>query len=264
MEIGITVRNMGPQSSQAMLAACAAHAEDVGLSSIWVTDHIAIPPDDAEGSGGRYLDTMTTLAWLAGRTDKIRVGAGVLILPYRPPLPTAKQIATVQELSNGRLLMGVGVGWMQAEFQALGVPITERGQRTDDTLAFIRDCFAGDEVVANGQRFLFLPRPDRPPILIGGRGAHAWRRVAQYGDGWLPMVGSPEKLAAQIPGFREVAGDAALLWAMGGLPLGDSDAAGALLAEYAALGVSHFICGARYDTVEQFKQQADALVALLD
>ena len=120
MQIGVTLRNMGTQSSAELVLAAAQAAEAAGMESLWITDHIAIPPDDAEGSGGRYLDPLVTLAVIAGATRRIHLGTGVLILPYRPPLPTAKQVATLQELSAGRLLLGVGIGWMDPEFRALG------------------------------------------------------------------------------------------------------------------------------------------------
>jgi alkanesulfonate monooxygenase SsuD/methylene tetrahydromethanopterin reductase-like flavin-dependent oxidoreductase (luciferase family) len=152
---------MGPQSQPGVLLECVRAAEQAGLADVWVQDHLAIPPDDAEGSGGRYLDPLTALAWLAGQVPRIGLGTGVLILPYRSALPTAKAIATLQELSAGRLCLGVGVGWMEAEFRALGVPRAQRGRRTDETLAFLHSCFADDVVHAHGQDFLFLPRPSR-------------------------------------------------------------------------------------------------------
>ncbi|MEE8580557.1 MAG: TIGR03619 family F420-dependent LLM class oxidoreductase, partial [Myxococcota bacterium] len=200
MKLGISLRNMGPQSSRQMLLDCARAADEAGLDSLWVTDHIAIPPDDAEGSGGRYLDPLATLAFLAGATDRIGLGTGVLILPYRPPLPTAKWVATVQELAAGRLLLGVGVGWMEAEFRAVGAAKRRRGADSDATLAFLRRCFDGDPdadedvVEANGQRFLFRPRPARPPIYVGGAPPHAFERALRYGDGWMPMGANPAKL----------------------------------------------------------------------
>ena len=144
MHLGVTLRNMGDQSTPETLAACAALTEEAGLESAWVVDHIAIPPDDAEGSGGRYLDPLVTLAWLAGATTRIRLGVGVLILPYRSALPTAKQIASLQELSGERLILGVGVGWMEAEFKALGVDRSQRGKITDEALDLLNRCFAGD------------------------------------------------------------------------------------------------------------------------
>ncbi len=168
MKLGLCLRNMGPQSTPQVVLACARAAEAAGLDDLWVADHIAIPPDNAEGSGGRYLDPLATLAFLAGATTRIALGTGVLVLPYRPPLATAKWVATIQELSGGRLLFGVGVGWMEPEFRALGVPYAKRAAITDATLEFLRRCFERDEVEANGQPFLFLPRPARPPIIVGG------------------------------------------------------------------------------------------------
>src|SRR5688572_33222501 len=126
MQLGVAVRSMGPQSRPDVLLECVRIAERSGLADIWVVDHVAIPPDDAEGSGGRYLDPLTALAWLAGATERIGLGTAVLVVPYRPALPTAKVIATLQELSGGRLALGVGAGWMEAEFRALGVPRERR------------------------------------------------------------------------------------------------------------------------------------------
>ncbi|MDA0338757.1 MAG: LLM class flavin-dependent oxidoreductase [Proteobacteria bacterium] len=168
ISVGINIRNMGVQSTPELMRHCAHEAERAALHSIWVTDHIAIPPDDAEESGGRYLDPLASLAWLAGQPERILLGTALLVLPYRPKLPTAKWIATVQELSGGRLLLGAGIGWMKVEFQATGLPIKNRTSISDDILSFLDACFANDIVTANGQDFLFRPRPPKPPILIGG------------------------------------------------------------------------------------------------
>src|SRR6185436_15379205 len=148
MKLGLYLRNMGPQSSRSTIVACARAAEAAGLDDLWVADHVAIPPDQSEGSGGRYLDPLATLAFLAGATERIGLGTGVLVLPYRPPLATAKWVATIQELSGGRLRLGVGAGWMEAEFRAVGVPRAKRGRVADDTLAFLHRAFATDEVEA--------------------------------------------------------------------------------------------------------------------
>jgi len=111
VKIGINIRVMGPQSSRSTITSILKQAEAAGVESAWIVDHVAIPPDEAKGSGGRYLDPVTTLAWMAGQTQSIKIGTSVLILPYRPKLPTAKAIATIQELSGGRFLLGVG-GWL--------------------------------------------------------------------------------------------------------------------------------------------------------
>lgn len=265
MEIGVTLRNMGPQSSAAIMAGGVLAAEQLGYESVWITDHIAIPPDDAEGSGGRYTDTLTTLAWMAGMTTSIKLGAGVLILPYRPILPTAKQIATIQELSADRLLLGVGIGWMDPEFKALGVPRAERAVRSDQLLDFLEQAFSNDVVSLNGQPFLFKPRPPKPPILVGGRAPHALERAIAYGDGWLPMAKTPEQLAGPIATYRsmgEAAGKPTSVTVLTGIALDDAGAARAQLAAYAELGVERLVCALRYDTVDEYRAQLEQLADL--
>jgi probable F420-dependent oxidoreductase len=268
VKIGISVRLMGPASLPDVLVGCALAAERAGLDEIWVPDHIAIPPDDAEGSNGRYLDPLTSLAWLAARTERIALGTGVLILPYRSALPTAKALATVQELSGGRLQVGVGVGWMKPEFQALGLDRHHRGATTDEALDLFRRCFdAQDDVVEeNGQPFLFRPRPARPPIFVGGAAPHALERAVRYADGWMPMGLPPEKLAGDIARLRELSEEAGKpvpeVVSFGGLP-GDGPEAGAEhLAQLQEIGVTRFATGSRYESVDEFTRSADALAAV--
>jgi probable F420-dependent oxidoreductase len=263
--LGLVLRNMGPQSTAETLAAGAQAAEDAGVDDVWVTDHLAIPPDDAEGSGGRYLDPLATLAWLAGRTARIGLGTGVLNLPYRPPLPTAKAIATVQELSGGRLRLGVGVGWMKPEFRALGVDRRRRGALTDEALAFLAECFTNDEVTANDQTFLFRPRPERPPIFVGGGPPHALERAVRFGDGWMPMVGDPEQLKDPIGELRRCFADAGRgvpeVVCMTGMPLDDPAATAGRIAALAEVGVTRVVAGGRYDDADAFRRLADGLAA---
>lgn len=267
VKIGITLRNMGPQSRPEVLVPCAEAADAAGLESLWITDHLAIPPDDAEGSGGRYTDPLTTLAYLAGRTERIGLGTGVLILPYRRPLPVAKAVATVQELSGGRLLLGVGVGWMEPEFRALGIDRRRRGRDADAALDLLHRCFAEDEVEAHGQRFLFAPRPQRPPIYVGGAGEHALRRTVRHGDGWLPMSADPEKLRPAAERLRALADEAGNpvpeIVCFGGLPLDDPVRASDRLTVLAGLGVTRFIQGVRYDDVAGYRNALDSLARLL-
>lgn len=114
MRFGFSLRLMGAAAEKNVLRRSAERAEAAGLDTIWVPDHIAIPPDDIEGSNGRYLDPIASLAWLAAATDRIHLGTAVLILPYRPALPTAKGLSTVQELSGDRLEIGVGCPLIRA------------------------------------------------------------------------------------------------------------------------------------------------------
>ena len=254
---------MGEQSAPDLVLACARAAEAAGIESVWITDHVAIPPDDAEGSGGRYLDTLTTLAWLGGATERIKLGSGVLILPYRPMLPTAKQVATVQELTGGRLLLGVGVGWMKPEFRALGVERRRRGQITDDTLAFVNEAFANDVVELNGQRFLFKPRPPKPPVLVGGAPPHALRRAAELGDGWMPMAGHPDQIRKAVGEYRKLTADLGKppgnVTVLTALPLNEPDEAKALLDDYGAQGVDRVVAGLGYSDIDTYSAQVQVL-----
>ena len=257
MKIGIAMRNMGTQSSGEMMAQCVLAAESAGLDSIWITDHIAIPPDDAEGSGGRYTETLTTLAWLGGLTTRIAIGSGVLILPYREKLMTAKQVATIQDLTGGRLLLGVGIGWMDAEFRAVGVNRHRRGLISDATLEF-----------RNGQEFLFKPRPVKPPVLVGGRAPHALERAARLADGWLPMARDAASLAEPIAQYRQMTsalnrprGQVVVLTR---LSLEDSDEARSQLAQYRQLGVDAVVSSVSYDSSAEFADAVGALSQFID
>jgi probable F420-dependent oxidoreductase len=268
VKLGVALRTMGPQSSRETLLGCARAAEAAGLDEIFVVDHVAIPPDDAEGSGGRYLDPLTALAWLGAKTERIGLGTAVLILPYRPALPTAKAIATIQELSNGRFTaLGVGIGWMAPEFRALGVDRRRRGELADQTLAFLGEAFARDVVSLNGQDFLFLPRPARPEILVGGGPPHALARATRFGDGWMPMGMKPADLAPLIARLREqfaAAGKPAPSVAlMTRLPLEDGARAADLTGAYREAGVTRLVHGGdRYADAPAFERSARALAEL--
>lgn len=255
MKLGIAIRNMGAQSTRQTMTECAQYAEQIGMDSLWVAEHIAIPPDDAEGSDGRYLDPLITLAYLAGKTKNIALGTGALILPYRPPLITAKLVATLQELAEDRLLLGVGIGWMMPEFGALGLDMRQRVNDSRAVLEFLHAAFGNDEVALNGQRFLFRPRPSRPPILIGGAPPHAIARALAYGDGWLPMRLSPEALKPWIDDYQGQALSAGKthqqVVAFTQLPVNDVRQCADLLAAYRDVGVTTLVHSERYDSARE-------------
>lgn len=265
MRFGFALRLMGAAANASVLRESAMRAEAAGLDTVWVPDHIAIPPDDTEGSGGRYLDPLASLAWLAAATGTIRLGTAVLVAPYRPALPTAKLIATIQELSGERLELGVGVGWMEAEFRAVGVDRRARGRITDETLRFLRAAFdaPNDETESNGQPFVFRPNPRRPRIWIGGAAPHALARAARLGDGWLPMTDDPEKLRAPAEElrarFRDAGRGVPEIAVFGALGRDSREADVERLIRLEELGVGEFIQGARYEDLDGFLRSLDPL-----
>jgi len=208
MKYGIAIRNMGPQSNRATFRACAKIAEDARFDALFVSDHLCIPPDQTEGSGGRYLDVLAAVAYLAGMTSRIRIGISVLVLPYRPAVLTAKQVATIQELSGERMILGVGIGWMKPEFDALGVDLRRRGAISTETLRVLHHLFGNKEARPYGGKlvrfpaFVFEPHPKRPPIWVGGGTAKALERVVEFGDGWHPMQ-KPAELKPMVEDLRK-------------------------------------------------------------
>jgi len=266
VKYGIAIRNMGPQSIPATIRTCAAAAESLGYDAVFVSDHLCIPPDQTEGSGGRYLDVLTTLAYLAGSTKRVRLGISVLVVPYRPAVLTAKQVATIQELSGERVILGVGVGWMKPEFDALGVDKRQRGRITDETLRVIRHLFSHDAAAYSGDvvsfpAFVFSPRPAQPVIWIGGNGEKAIARVLEFGDGWHPMMPA-DKLKPAVAELRQKLAaknkSAVEIVVRRGMQFDDFGAAKARLQAEHHAGATYFILDlGRYPSEKEFVTQAE-------
>ena len=178
----------------------ATRAEALGLDGVFVPDHILAKPATTQHYGGHWPDPFSLLAFLAGRTQRIKLGASVIVLPYRNALVAAKAAATVDQVSGGRFIFGVGVGWDEAEFVDLRLPFRERGKLSDDYIRAIKAAWAADVPEYNGDYVsfsgaTFSPRPvqrPHPPIWIGGSpgaiSAPAVRRCAMLGDAWHPLA----------------------------------------------------------------------------
>jgi len=262
---------MGPQSNRATIRACARIAEQAGFDALFVSDHLCIPPDQTEGSGGRYLDVLATVAFVAGATEKIRLGVSVLVAPYRPAVLTAKQVATIQELSGERMILGVGVGWMKPVIAALGAEFRRRGAVTDATLSVIHHLFSAD--VPGAYRgplvqfpsFVFMPRPRRPPIWIGGNGPAAMNRALKFGDGWHPMLPAAE-LKAKVEELhtraRAAGRELPEIIVRRGLRLDDTDAARARVAAEQEAGATYFILDlGRYPDEKSFGKSVETFIS---
>lgn len=202
MEFGVHLPHMGHQAGREHLLAFAREAEALGFDSAWVSDHIAWPRDIASrypynDSGDfpaptdlPWLDPLGTLLFIAAATERMRLGTSVLILGYRPPIQAAKLIATLDALSQGRFILGAGVGWMREEFEILGMPFDHRGARADEQLQLFEALFGQEHPAFEGRFYRFpaigfSPRPasGRIPVWVGGHTEAAFERAAKYGDG---------------------------------------------------------------------------------
>lgn len=190
----------------------AARAEAAGFASVWVAHHVLNAGYVRDRLGLKpYWDALTVLSFVATRTERVRLGTSVLVLPYLHPTPLAKQLATIDVLSGGRLDVGVGVGGLPEENEALGVDYHTRGARADECIDVLRALWADGTASYEGAHFAFrdaisspkpLQRPN-PPLLIGGNGGPALRRVARRGDGWHPFLLGPEVLAQRLERLDE-------------------------------------------------------------
>ena len=197
MRLGVNVPNFGPGTNRDTLARWAQTVEGLGFDLLMVSDHIAVTPDVAEQYPAPFYEPFTTLAWLAGLTRRIRLGTTVLIVPYRHPLLVARMAANLNDLSGGRLVLGVGVGWARQEFDALGVAFRERGRLTDEYLLAIRAAWQDDQDYRGGQI----------PIWVGGNSDAALRRAVRLGDAWHPLRFTPGWLTSAVDRLETAAAD---------------------------------------------------------
>jgi len=185
VRLGVNVPNFGPGTNPDVLRRWALTVEGLGFDLLMVSDHIAVTPDVAEQYPAPFYEPFTTLSWLAGLTRGIRLGTTVLIVPYRHPLLIARMAANLNDLSGGRLVLGVGVGWAREEFGALGVPFRGRGRLTDEHLLAIRAAWQDETDYRSGHI----------PLWIGGNSDAALRRAVRLGDAWHPLRFTPGWMA---------------------------------------------------------------------
>lgn len=214
LPIGCTLPTSGAAADPAALGDLAQAAEELGYDSVWISDHVVVPQQISSSypysPDGRfqlqpthpYMEPLAALGYLAGVTRKVRLGLAVLVMPYRHPLLTAKMIATLDNLSGGRIDLGIGAGWMREEFEALGLDAEvydHRGSATDEQLRILKTVWTQDVAGFDGRFYRFAPvgahphpiQKPHPPIWVGGHTKPALRRTAHLGDGWLPIGGRP-------------------------------------------------------------------------
>ena len=303
MQFGFYLPNHGPNAQPGPLAQIAQTGDRLGFYCMVAGDHVLVPGridspypytvggEFPTGESGEYFEQLTLLTYLAGVTENIRLVPSVMIVPYRPPILAAKILATLDVLSQGRLILGVGVGWMEEEFEALGTPpFAERGAVTDEYLRAYQELWTSPNPEFDGKyvqfsNIQFLPKPvqkPHPPIWVGGQSRPAIRRAATLGDGWHP-VGTipaatlePEELAGDLVTlnrYAEQAGrDAAEIQISMKAPLYDpatmqsgprrrfSGSPDAILEDvhtYADIGVSHIIFDIRGSDLNQALERLD-------
>ena len=195
MKIGLKLSQFGPGTEPDLMLRWAQFAEAVGFHFILTGDHIALTREVLRDYPAPYYEPFTTMAWLAGKTQRIKLGFTVIVVPYRHPALLAHLTSTLDQLSDGRLIVGVGVGWAESEFQVLDVPFSERGRMTNEYLAALKLLWTNDTASFDGQHVKFndvsvSPRPHQsphPPIWVGGNSRAAMKRAVLYGDAWHPL-----------------------------------------------------------------------------
>ncbi len=230
VDLGVFLPISGRAAGRKTLMHAAQEAELLGYDSLWAADRIVIPwqidtiyPYSKDATfivppDRPFFEPLTCLAFLAGCTERIRLGMSVMVLPYRHPLYWAKIAATLDHLSSGRVIMGVGVGWMEEEFSALGAAFAERGAVSDEQLRLLELLWHDERITFTGDHYsvkdiAFNPKPlqkPRIPIWVGGEGRLARRRAGKYGDAWFPYFVkiTPEELARRFEHARQCARDA--------------------------------------------------------
>ena len=227
MQFGVALPQFGPSARTAAVRErvrdVATAADRLGYDVVWTAEHLIFPHaiETPYPFGGRapfdvtdpILDVASTLAYVAALTTRVRLGTSVVVLPYHHPIALAKAMATVDVLSNGRLLLGVAGGWLREEFDLLGVPFGQRGARTDEYLALLKRLWTDDRVTFHGRFFsledaVFFPKPvqrPHPPVWIGGDGAAALERAGRSGDGWMAVPRDLAHLDAGNTAIRRAA-----------------------------------------------------------
>ena len=214
LKFGLTGTNGGVNSYPEALVNLSRAAEAAGFDSLWAGEHIILPDSSTRiPPTYRYLNPLLALTYMAAHTKTIRLGTGVLLLPQHEPLLLAKELATLDVLSGGRLMVGIGVGWSEEEYQALGVPYNERGARADEYLAAMRTIWTEEKPVFQGKYVSFqgvqaYPHPvqqPHPPIITGGRAPAVIRRTIEQASGWYGYAYDLEETVAVLSQIREAA-----------------------------------------------------------
>jgi probable F420-dependent oxidoreductase len=271
MRVGIHLPQYGRVASGDAITTAARRAEDLGFADVWVSDHIVHPAEQSYPSPFLY-DPIVALTWAAAATERIGLGTSVLVLPSHVPLELANQLASVDDLSGGRLTVAGGVGWSEREFDALGHGFADRGARTDEIIDMLRVVWSQDPATFEGEHISFrdirvLPQPAHPiPIWIGGSSEPAYRRAVARGDGYQfvgikPPDAPPivERLRAERPGD-----DFTISLRTGWDPQGmDADEIRAEADAFAEAGIQHVVAAPWQKDLDAWLRSMELLAGLV-
>jgi len=273
MKMGVSLSNYGILPSRSFLKDAALEIERLELDSIWVSDHIIVPKNDTPWN--RVFESITTLGFLSSITESVQLGTSVLLVPLREPLVLAKQIATLDSLSNGRVMIGVGIGWNKKEFDLLGYDFKNRSKTVAENIDIMRKMWAGD-YTKQGYSCEPMPVSDNgPPILIGGQSDGALKRVASIGDGWHPVGISAQEYDLGIQKITQMK-KSNFIWSLrinfaanqkiesqyigaDGNPrlrlVGNIDEIISQIQKYQKVGLTHLVCDIRADSQKEYFEQ---------
>lgn len=267
MQLGIHLPHIGRKAGPDSIRRCAVQAEELGFADVWVSEHIIVPKDANYPPSPNFWDPVLTLTWAAAATKRVKLGTSVLVLPMRHPLPLAKELATLQNLSEGRLILGAGVGWLEAEFDALGVPFRERGRRMDEGIALMKAVWSEDPVSfptkwipAVVQTMRMQPQPCVPiPIWIGGSSDAAIARALRL-DGWHGSRVPPEQAPDMVKRLRATRPEPSFTISLRtGFSGEDTAQLRSNLAAYKAAGVQHVLVAPEHRGVDEYLQAVERI-----
>jgi probable F420-dependent oxidoreductase len=273
MRVGVHLPHIGRKAGPEAIRRAAIQAEELGFADAWSSEHIIIPKGAPYPPSAIFYDPVLTLTWAAAHTKRIGLGTSVLVLPMRHPLPLAKELATLQNLSEGRLILGAGVGWMAEEFAALGVPFRERGRRMDEGIAMMRTVwnqdpasFAPRHIPAVVDEMRMLPQPVKPiPIWIGGSSEAALARAVRLADGWHGSRLSPDQAAPIVRRLREQRPEPEFAISVRhGWDGKDDSALGARVAAYRMAHIDHILIEPAERELEDWLRAVERVARVID
>ena len=274
MTAGVHLPQAGPAASGEALRRTAVLAEELGYADVWVSDHLAVPTGAAYPPSAYVFEPLTTMSWIAAHTKRVGIGTTVLVLPMRHPLNVAKSIATIDQFSGGRVILGVAAGWLEAEFDALGIPFHERGARTDEAITMLRKFWTTDHITESFPvhestlvSMRTLPQPARHvPLWVGGHADVALRRAIAVGDGWHGAFLSPEQTEKRVRTLRAGRPEETFAISMRtrwDALLDEEDLIMYEIDRYREIGVTHLVPEPRQRTVDLYLESMEKMASIL-